>query len=72
MGPFVITSGTASHFPNGYIYMIDTFNFMSGIEHPFATEIFTRISAFDIQASTGIIDILSLQNLKANLQGTNK
>ncbi|KAL3234074.1 hypothetical protein MRX96_022822 [Rhipicephalus microplus] len=51
VGPFVITTGTASYFPNGYIYMMDTFNFMCGIEHPFTTEIFTRISEFDIQAS---------------------
>ncbi|XP_050039613.2 glutamate receptor ionotropic, kainate glr-3-like [Dermacentor andersoni] len=74
VGPFVITSGTASHFPNGYIYMIDTFNFMSGIEHPFATEIFTRISAFDIQmwalmfAYMILLAFLSLRLLSANEQ----
>ncbi|XP_077520129.1 glutamate receptor U1-like [Amblyomma americanum] len=49
VGPFVVTAGTAAHFTNGYIYMIDSFSFMCGIEHPFTTEVFTKVSAFDIQ-----------------------
>ncbi|XP_077559549.1 glutamate receptor ionotropic, delta-2-like [Haemaphysalis longicornis] len=49
VGPFVITAMTAAFFPPGYIYTFDTFQFLAGIEQPFATEIFTKISAFDIQ-----------------------
>ncbi|KAH7952786.1 hypothetical protein HPB49_001075 [Dermacentor silvarum] len=49
VGPFVLTASTAATFPNGFSYLVETFNFLCGIEHPFTTEIFTKISAFDIQ-----------------------
>ncbi|XP_049268102.1 glutamate receptor ionotropic, kainate 4-like [Rhipicephalus sanguineus] len=48
-GPFVLTASTAATFPNSFCYLVETFNFLCGIEHPFTTQIFTKISAFDIQ-----------------------
>ncbi|XP_075543688.1 glutamate receptor U1-like [Dermacentor variabilis] len=48
-GPFVLTASTAATFPNGFSYLVETFNFLCGIEHPFTTQIFTKISTFDIQ-----------------------
>ncbi|XP_077560490.1 uncharacterized protein LOC144175272 [Haemaphysalis longicornis] len=49
VGPFVITAMTSATFPPGYIYHYDPFQFLAGIEQPFATEIFTKVSTFDIQ-----------------------
>ncbi|XP_064457095.1 probable glutamate receptor [Ornithodoros turicata] len=49
VGPFVLTHATAETFPHGDIYILNDFLILAGIKHPFVTQVFTTVSAFDLQ-----------------------
>ncbi|KAK8773400.1 hypothetical protein V5799_012065 [Amblyomma americanum] len=49
VGPFLITTAIAEDFKYGSVFLVDNLRFMAGLQRPFFSAVFSRVSTFDIE-----------------------